>query len=296
MNSGDEIMATENSLIDAVVRFTNSDVDEFRRQWNAQIDTTAETAQKQAVFEAEQKKVQGKNLLAGGISCRVKIKYTSLSGELKDREVVIRRVFKSGSEILIDALCLDINAPRLIKMDNIVQLTDIQNKTLYTKPELFFDEVLGIEVNQKQEKAQNNNSAPQYQFNSSLKNGELKTAIDMTRHEITALLFVSGIDGAKDISELKKVIEYVHRRCPNLNFDDAQLMHYLQINYPDTQSFYFALERILGKEGWIVKMFLEKLLELVVADGKKDDREKLFLADFFKILEEEGFELNFKTN
>ena len=43
-------------------------------------------------------------------------------------------------------------------------------------------------------------------------------------------------------------------------------------------------------------MFLEKLLELVVADGKKDEQEKLFLADFFKILEEEGFELNFKTN
>ena len=295
MNTGDEIMASENSLLDAVARFTNTDVDDFRREWNAQIDGKAETEEKQKAFEKEQKKLTGNNLLVGGVSTRVKMKYTSLSGELKEREVVIRRVFKSGKDFLIDALCLDINAPRLIKMSNILQLVDIQTKTLYTKSEVFFDEVLGVELNEKPKQVQ---IQPQneYRFNSSLKNGELKTALDMTRHEITALLFVSGLDGDKDIRELQKVVEYVHRRCPNLSFDDAQLLHYLQINYPDTQSFYFSLERILGKEGWIVKMFLEKLLELVVADGKKDEREKLFLADFFKILQEEGFELNFKTS
>ena len=67
------------------------------------------------------------------------------------------------------------------------------------------------------------------------------------------------------------------------------------MNYPDTQSFYFSLERIVGNEGWIVKMFLEKLMALIVADGRIDDKEKLFLADFLRVLEEEGFELKFKT-
>ena len=278
VKTGDLMMAADNSLVDAVVRFTNADVDEFRRQWNSQIDDKAETPEKQAAFEDARKQLQPKNLLVGGVSSEVRLKYNSLSGELKERDVVIRRVFKNKTEILVDAFCIDINAPRIIKMRNILQLIDIQTKTLYTKPELFFDEVLGIDISEKkplkETQAQVQTQPSQYAFNSSLKNGEFKTALDMTRHEITALLFVAGLDGNKDIRELQKVVEYVHKRCPNLTFDDAQLLHYLQINYPDTQSFYFSLERILGKEGWVVKMFLEKLLELVVADGKKDDKEK----------------------
>ena len=141
MKIGDEIMASENALIDAVMRFTNSDIDEFRRQWNSQIDGVAETAEKQVAFDAARKNISQKNLLAGGISAKVRIKYISLSGESKERDVVIRRVFKKSSEVLIDALCLDINAPRLIKMKNILQLIDVQTKTLYTKPDLFFEEV-----------------------------------------------------------------------------------------------------------------------------------------------------------
>ena len=51
---------------------------------------------------------------------------------------------------------------------------------------------------------------------------------------------------------------------------------------------------IVDKEGWVVKMFLEKMLELIVADGIQTEKEKLFIADFLRILEEEGFELNEK--
>ncbi len=290
-------MAASNNLIDAVTRFTNADVDAFRRQWNAQIDEKQENPQKQAVFEKTQKYVQNKNLLAGGISVKVQMKYTSLSGDVKERFVVIRRVFKAGKDVLVDAFCLDINAPRLIKMKNILQIVDLQNRTLYSRPEIFFAEVLGIELPKTvtKEPVKQVPTTPAYSFNSSLKNGELKTAIDRTRHEITALLFISAMDGHRHDEELKKVLEYVRKRCPDMSFNDADLMHYLQMNYPDAQSFYFSLERILGKEGWVVKMFLEKLMELIVADGHTDEKEKLFLADFLRILEEEGFELNFKT-
>ena len=294
-------MATSNNLMDAVVRFTGTDVDAFRREWNAQIDGSAETPEKQAVFEQAQKNIQSKNLIAGGISAKVLMKYTSLSGEVKNRSVIIRRIFKSGKEMFIDAFCLDINAPRIIKMQNILQIVDEKTKTLYAQPLAFFADVLGVDIGEKSEQNTIRQpkpavcAAPTYAFNSTLKDGELKTAIDRTRHEITALLFVSAMDGDRDPRELQKVVEYVHKRCPDLTFDDAHLMRYLQMNYPDAQSFYFALERILGKEGWVVKMFLEKLLELIVADGRTDEKEKLFLADFLRILQEEGFDLNFKT-
>ena len=40
-------MALNENLIDAVTRFTNTDVDTFRREWNAQINEKAETPEKQ---------------------------------------------------------------------------------------------------------------------------------------------------------------------------------------------------------------------------------------------------------
>ena len=287
-------MALNENLIDAVTRFTNTDVDTFRREWNAQINEKAETPEKQAVFEETQKKIQAKNLLEGGISARVLMKYTSLSGEEKQREVVIRRVFKNGRGFLIDALCLDINAPRLIKMENILQITDkITNKSYSYKE--FFKDILALGATKKAPVTSAGQSSSLPAGPSSLKDGELKTAIDRTRHEITALLFISAVDGHRDERELQKIIEYVHKRCPDLTFDDNKLLDYLHMNYPDTQSFYFSLERILGNEGWVVKMFLEKLMALIVADGRIDDKEKLFLADFLRVLEEEGFELKFKT-
>ena len=280
-------MAVNETLIDAVTRFTNTDVDDFRREWNAQLQGKAETPEKQAIFEKNQKKVQSKNLLAGGISVNVIMKYISLSGEQKQRDVVIRRVFKNGKGFLVDALCLDIKAPRLIKMDNIEQVIDKRTKKTYSYKE-FFKDILGLKIDEEKD-----HSTPV--MKSSFKNGELKTAIDKTRHEITALLFMAGVDGHRDNRELAKIVEYVHKRCPDLTFEDEGLLDYFKLNYPDTQSFYFSLERILGNDGWIVKMFLEKMMALIVADGRIDSKEKMFLADFLRVLEEEGFELKFKT-
>lgn len=288
----DTLMATSGSLLDAVARFTNADVDVFRREWNSQIDGKAETAEKQALFEKSRKQVLSKNLVAGGISVNVFMKYTSLSGEEKERNVVIRRVFKCGRGFLVDVFCLDLKVPRLIKMQNISRIIDPRTNNSYDY-KTFFRDILGLDIDYHTsvEKTEKKTEAK-----SSLKNGELKTAINMTRHEITALLYMSSVDGDRDERELKKIVEYVHARCPNLTFDDEGLMQYLRMNYPDTQSFYFSLERIIGNEGWIVKMFLEKMMALIVADGRIDEKEELFLADFLRVLEEEGFVLKFKNS
>lgn len=294
-------MTSDTALMDAVARFAGKDVVAFRNEWNAANIPPAETKEKQEAFSHVQKQASSKNLLAGGISVKVKMKYVSLSGDPKDRPVVIRRVFKNGSHVFIDALCLDINAPRLIKLENIKQITDVASENVYVNVPQFFEQVLGIDLSdvplsqQKPAMPQSKEAMPR----SSTLTGsgsEMKTAIDRARYEITALLYISGIDGDRDERELQKVVEYVHKRCPDLSFTDEALMQYLKMNYPDTQSFYYALERILGKEGWVVKMFLEKLMELIVADGKTDEKEKLFLADFLAILQDEGFELNFKNN
>lgn len=299
--TGERIMTSDTALMDAVARFAGQDVVAFRNEWNAANTPPAETKEKQEAFSHVQKQANPKNLLAGGISVKVKMNYLSLSGEPKDRPVVIRRVFKNGSHIFIDALCLDINAPRLIKLENIKQITDVASENVYVNVSQFFEQVLGIDLNElplsQQKPAMPQNNKDMSRSSTLTGSGsEMKTAIERARYEITALLYISGIDGQRDERELQKVVEYVHKRCPDLSFTDEALMQYLKMNYPDTQSFYYALERILGKEGWVVKMFLEKLMELIVADGKTDEKEKLFLADFLSILQDEGFELNFKNS
>ena len=284
-------MAADEMLMEAVARFTDDDVDAFRREWNSQ-GAHAESQEKQKVLDETLKKTSANNLLLAGLSVRVLLKYASLSGEVKERQVVLRRIFKNRDEIFIDALCLDINEPRLIKFKSIVHIIDVNTKTFYPNPENFFEKVLGIDLDESKKPVKK--KEVKALDKSSLLNGELKTAINLTRYEITALLFVAGIDGHRDASEFRTILDYVHKRCANLTFNDLDLLNYMRLYYPDGQSFYYALERILGQEGWVVKMFVEKLMSLITADGKVHEKEKLFLADFLAVLDEEGFILNFK--
>ena len=268
-------MISSGHLMDVVSRFSGEDVSAFREEWNAKIShTDADAAEK------EQKIQQSKDIVSTGISIAVRLKYQATSGDTETKDVIIRRVVRSGKNNYLDVLTLADRVPRLIKASVVSSVMDIKTSQVYDNPAEFFQNFLGIDVENRT-------------MTSSMKGGEMKTAIDMTRHEITALMYVSGIDGHRDERELNKVVQYVHRRCPNLSFDDASLMRYLRLVVPDTESFYLSLERILGKDGWVVTMFLDYLMELIMADGKADEREKIFLADFLGILNEEGFDIEF---
>ena len=287
-------MSDNEMLMGAVARFVDKDVETFRREWNSAVTRTINERNTAQEVEQIQKSTE-----QGGFSVRVLMKYSSVSGEIIERQVVLRRTFKNKNDVFVDALCLDINKPCLVNLKNIIQIIDIKTKTLYSKPISFFENVLGLNLpdstdNQKSEQlVQKTIQQPAPSGQSSLIKGELKTAIDLTRYEVTALLFISGIDGDRDPRELKTIVDYVHARCPNLSFNDDDLMNYLQMFYPDNQSFFFALERILGLESWIVKMFVEKLIALITADRRIDEKERLFLSDFMRVLKEEGFELHF---
>jgi len=277
------------TLMDAVARFTDEDVNAFRREWNAQFEQTEAPLPQTA--DNHSKNVHKTALMQGAISARVLMRYLSSSSQSEERQVIVRRVIKTAKDIFVDVFCLDISAPRLVKLDNIVQIVDINTKTMYPNPRNFFENVLEVDLADKPVQA----PVPKAnQGQSSLQKGELKTAIDLTRYEITALLFCSGVDGNRDAAELRSVVDYVHARCPNLSFHDADLLQYLRMIYPDNQSFYDALEKILQKEAWVIQMFVEKLISLIKADGKIEQREKEFLSEFISILKEEGVDLNFE--
>jgi len=267
------MMTSSGHLMEVISRFSGEDVSTFREEWNGKIKHTKQE-------EKEHEIQQSKDVVSTGISIAIRLKYQTSSGQTVTKDVIIRRVVRSGKENYLDVITLNDRVPRLIRVSSVSSVADPKASKIYDSPAEFFQNFLGLDVANKT-------------MASSMKDGEMKTAIDMTRHEITALLYVSGVDGNRDERELKKIVQYVHRRCPNLSFNDEALMRYLRLVVPDTESFYLSLERILGKDGWVVKMFLDHLMELIMADGHADEREKIFLADFLGILNEEGFDIEF---
>ena len=275
-------METADTLLKAIAHLTGENIQDL------------EKAHQQPVANPEVRKhLQSKNVLASGISVLAEVDYTSLSGNAQHRDVVIRRVMKSGKDIFIDAFCLGIKAPRLIKMASIQKIKDKKSGQEFTNPAEFFENVLGVDMAEKPQKGFDLNSiqTPLQASNSS--RGELKTAIARTRNEITALMFISGVDGNRDHIEFEQIAQYVHRRCPDLVFKDEDLYQYLNMLYPDQESFYQSMERILGNEGWVVKLFLEHMIHLISSDGKIDEKERIFLAEVMTILKNEGFVIKF---
>ncbi len=275
-------METADTLLKAIARLTGEDVNAL------------ETARQQPVSNPEvQKHLNSKNVLASGVSVLAEVDYTSLSGNPQHRDIVIRRVMKSGQEIFIDAFCLGIKAPRLIKMSAVQKIKDKKNDKEYDNPADFFADVLGIDLDEKTAPAFDLNAIQSPLQAKTASTGELKTAISRTRNEITVLMFIAGVDGNRDHVEFKQIAEYVHRRCPDLNFKDEDLYRYLNLLYPDRESFYQSMERILGKEGWVVKLSLEHMIHLINSDGKIDEKERFFLAEVMTVLKNEGFVIKF---
>lgn len=275
-------METADTLLKAIAHLTGENIQDL------------EKAHQQPVANPEVRKhLQSKNVLASGISVLAEVDYTSLSGNAQHRDVVIRRVMKSGKDIFIDAFCLGIKAPRLIKMASIQKIKDKKSGQEFTNSAKFFEDILGVDMVEKPQKGFDLNSiqTPLQASNSS--RGELKTAIARTRNEITALMFIAGVDGNREHVEFEQIAQYVHRRCPDLVFKDEDLYQYLNMLYPDQESFYQSMERILGSEGWVVKLFLEHMIHLISSDEKIDEKERIFLAEVMTILKNEGFVIKF---
>ena len=228
------------------------------------------------------KALNSKTILANGISVRLRVAYTSMSGNFKDRDVVLRRVIKGRTGTFLDVFCLDIQEPRLIKVQSLSTIYDLNTNRAYSNPVEYLKKELGIELSLKDD-------APL-----SEEMEELKSAITLTRQELTAFVFMSAVDGDRDTSEYKEILNYVHARCPHLNFRDDLMINYLNRLYPDEESFYQACEVILNKEGWILSLFLETMIRLILADGRVDEKEKAFLESLFAILGMEGYKIEYQ--
>ena len=223
------------------------------------------------------------NIVADAISVKAHIHYTSLSGNEQNREVIIRRLLKSGRHLFIEALCVAIKEPRLIKVDQISKIEDSATRRIYTDPFAFIEQCLKIDVG---------TDLPIR--NEVSLNDELTTAMRLARAEITALMFFARADRQLLPEEVDVVIQYVHNRCQHLTFKDSDLKKYLTTLAPDPDSFNAAIRQIIKKEAWILQMFIEYMMRLIAKDLKITPEESELAQQVIALAENEGYKIEYE--
>lgn len=212
-----------------------------------------------------------------GVSVRAIISYESVSGHIKNREFLIRRIIKSKGEYFIDGLALDIEAPRLIRVSQISYIMDPVSEYTYSDPYQFIQNVLGVEME--------DSYLPEPM-------SDFAKAIKETGNEITVLMYLVAIDGVRRPEERERVLKYVKQRVPYLKYDETQLNDYLISLAPDDDSFSMAFHRVLKKGKLIIQPLLEAVLDIIMADGTVHTKEKAFLAHLIDMLRQDGYEID----
>ena len=217
-----------------------------------------------------------------GISVLVSMSYESMSGNLHSRDVLIRRVIQARGEYYIDGVAMDKYAPRVIKVSHIRGIRDVSSGRVYYNPYEFIQNRLGIQMTLPPQQAQAI-PEPVDQF---------AKVIERTGHEMTVLMYLVAIDGIRQAKERDKVFQYVKSRTKDLTYQDQELTDYLISLAPDEESFRTSLAAVLGQPEEIVQNFIETVLDVIMADGRVDPKERAFLLKIMELLEKEGYNIN----
>lgn len=217
---------------------------------------------------------------AAGASILVEMTYKSLSGNMKKRDILIRRVINSKGELYINGLATDIKAPRLIKVSNIVQIHDVGTGRFYDNPFEFVQQKLGVSVDDKKDSAQ------------SVPHSDFEKVIERTAPAMTVMMYLSGLDGERSPAERQKIVDHVRARTKDLHYTDQELNDYLISLAPDYESFKLALQRVISKDKSVIQLVVEGILSVITADDKVDEKERAVLSQIMSLLEQEGFEFH----
>ncbi len=217
---------------------------------------------------------QGASTHASGISVLVSLSYRSLSGNFKDRDVMIRRAVQNKGDWYLDVLALDIKAPRVIRVGNISRVIDAGTGRIYTNPFEFCQQRLGISVDR--------GIAPE-------PTGDFPKVIAKVGDEMAMLMYVVAADGVRLPLERAFVHDYVRARTPEFKYTDAELEAYLIALAPDAESFALALEHAVSKDKSIIPTLIETMLLIITLDDDVRPNERALLDKIVALLEREGF-------
>lgn len=210
-----------------------------------------------------------------GVSFLVTVNYQSLSGNIKSRDFLIRRIIKHQNEYYLDGLAMDVKSPRLIRVAQISFIKDKAATNGYSNPYRFLQEVLGVEID--------NTLLPEDM-------SDFAKAIKETGDELTVLMFLVAVDGIRSSTEREKVLAYVKNRVPYLNYDELQMNDYLISMAPDEDSFSMAFQRVMRKGIMVVQPLMVAILDIIMADGQVHEKERALLARMIDTLKQAGYE------
>jgi len=212
-----------------------------------------------------------------GISLLVGMTYHSISGNVKDRDILIRRIMKSNGEYYIVGVAMDIRAPRLIKVAHIQEIRDVISGRVYQNPYDFLAQKFGVV----------NTVAPVEQK----KKNEFSTVVDRTGHEMTVLMYLIAIDSKRDKRERDVVFQFVKNKTQDLTYDDDELTDYLNSLAPDEECFLTSFKEILKQSYESIQQFVETMIDVIMSDGVIDPRERTFLGKVLALLDKQGFNI-----
>ena len=214
-------------------------------------------------------------IIATALSAAVGFVYWDEDEQKVDRIITIRKLFYKRGDILIDAFCHDIAAPRLIPFSRGIRMYNLQTMKPYDNPRDFLlHHITGLAENE------------------SLGTSGFATALSVVRYELAALVFVAKSDFDRSEKENKLMLSYISRRCPTIDFDEREMLDYIAILVPDEQSFSEALEIIVKQPQDIVFLFGRTFLQMMLSDGILHENERELLAELLFRLKTEGIDLN----
>ncbi len=213
--------------------------------------------------------------IATALSVAVGFIYWDEDGQLVDRIITIRRLFARGGDILIDAFCHDVSAPRLIPFSKGVRLYQLRTMAACENPrEFLLYHVAGLNGDNQADSA------------------GFARVLSVVRYDLAALAFVAGSDFNKSGEENELMLSYVSQRCPTIDFDENEMLDYISMLVPDEQSFFEAIEIVAGQPQDIVFLFVHTFLQMMLSDGVLHENERELLAELLYLLQLKGIELN----
>ncbi len=212
--------------------------------------------------------------IATALSVAVGFIYWDEDGQLVDRIITVRRLFLRQGDLLIDAFCHDISAPRLIPFSKGVRLYSLKTMAAYENPRDFLlYHIAGLNESE--------------QFDSV----GFAQALSVVRYELAALAFAAKADTNKSNAENDLMAAYVLQRCPTIAFDENEMLDYISMLVPDEQSFFESIEIIVKQPRDVVYLFVHTFLQMLLSDGILHENECELLAELLYLLQLEGIDL-----
>lgn len=197
------------------------------------------------------------------------------SGRPVDRIITVRRLIAKDGDILIDAYCHDLAAPRMIPFSKGVKLYSLQTMAACDNPRDFLlRRIAGLPADRRFE------------------DGGFAAVLSVVRYDLAALAFAARADFDQSDVSKRLMLEYVSRRCPTIDFDEREMLDYISMLVPDEQSFFEAIEVVTGQPREIVFPFVGTFLKMLLSDGVLHENESELLAELLYLLELRGMDLN----